>query len=1134
MTRILVGAPQARGLPSQGANHTGALYQCPITGEEWDCERVDIDEDVDLERESKENQWLGVTVKSQGVGGKVVACAHLYELRQRFRQPSETRDPIGRCYVLSEDLTVRDDLDGGEWKFCEGRPQGHEQFGFCQQGMAAGFTPDNSYILFGAPGTYHWKGELRLQLVNLTGLDRGVFDDGPYEVADEKLQDSRLIPLQYNSYLGLLFMASPVEDALVYRTLDPSDRGTSFEDVAQNSYLGFSVDSAHGITSPQELSFVAGAPRANHRGAVVLLKKDNVYRLVPEHILWGSEVASSFGYSVAVADLNNDGWTDLVVGAPNVFDRKAEIGGAVYVYINPSGLWKRAIPVRLNGTYDSMFGLTVTSVGDLNQDGFADIAVGAPFDGDGKVYIYHGSASGINTKPAQVLDGEGVGVKLFGYSLSGGMDIDGNSYPDLVVGSLSDSVVLYRARPVIHVLREISVQPQNIDLEQKNCRGRDGVCTNKQTKPASSPQRQRVEATRGRSTSGKSTAQLEAERRNYIFNYIFNIWSCFIWSCFNQKHCSLKPCSCVYFSDNKLKLGAADSNPAVFWDTGEGRSPQHKQTNKASQHSQRLRVEATRGRSTSGKSTAQLEAERRNYIFNIWSCFIWSCFNQKHCSLKPCSCVYFSDNKLKLGAADSNPAVFWDTGEGRSPQHKQTKPASIHSDGVWKRRVGEVRVEKDKQLVCAANPNGSYAECELGNPMKRNGKLFNIAPSAEDIGFYKNIAPSSEDIGFYKNIAPSGENIGFYKNIAPSAEDIGFYKNIAPSAEDIGFYKNIAPSAEDIGFYKNIAPSAEDIGFYKNIAPSGEDIGFYHYAMEPFSSLRLTMQPPKSYSVGGQHSSPESPQAPGQTPGRWCAVSRGPPGRPKLRNLRSEVTFYIILSTSAITIETTDLTVNLQLLTISEQPDLQPIVARARVVIELPLSVTGMAVPHQLFFSGTTKGESAMTSQEDVGSAVEYKFTVTNPGQSLQTLGSAFLNVMWPHELSNGKWLLYPTGMYFKGDRNTHCSTSQPLNPLRLTDYHNLPGQTDYHSRKGRSNQEKSRIQTQGIVGRTTPAVSASERRKLLTLCGFFKRAQYTDTVPQYHAVKIPKQDRPQFKDEKTGTLHKKEWATHWSDRDGA
>ena len=44
----------------------------------------------------------------------------------------------------------------------------------------------------------------------------------------------------------------------------------------------------------------------------------------------------------------------------------------------------------------------------------------------------------------QVLDGEGVGVRTFGYALSGGVDVDGNLYPDLLVGSLSDAVVLYR------------------------------------------------------------------------------------------------------------------------------------------------------------------------------------------------------------------------------------------------------------------------------------------------------------------------------------------------------------------------------------------------------------------------------------------------------------------------------------------------------------------------------------------------------------------------------------------------------------------------------------------------------------------------------------------------------------------
>lgn len=74
-------------------------------------------------------------------------------------QVLETRDVIGRCFVLSQDLAIRDELDGGEWKFCEGRPQGHEQFGFCQQGTAATFSPDSHYLIFGAPGTYNWKGE---------------------------------------------------------------------------------------------------------------------------------------------------------------------------------------------------------------------------------------------------------------------------------------------------------------------------------------------------------------------------------------------------------------------------------------------------------------------------------------------------------------------------------------------------------------------------------------------------------------------------------------------------------------------------------------------------------------------------------------------------------------------------------------------------------------------------------------------------------------------------------------------------------------------------------------------------------------------------------------------------------------
>lgn len=90
------------------------------------------------------------------------------------------------------------------------------------------------------------------------------------------------------------------------------------------------------------------------------------------------------------------------MGAPYFFERQEELGGAVYVYMNQGGHWADISPLRLCGSPDSMFGISLAVLGDLNQDGFPDIAVGAPFDGDGKVFIYHGSSLGVVTKPSQV------------------------------------------------------------------------------------------------------------------------------------------------------------------------------------------------------------------------------------------------------------------------------------------------------------------------------------------------------------------------------------------------------------------------------------------------------------------------------------------------------------------------------------------------------------------------------------------------------------------------------------------------------------------------------------------------------------------------------------------------------------
>lgn len=69
--------------------------------------------------------------------------------------------------------------------------------------------------------------------------------------------------------------------------------------------------------------------------------------------------------------VNMSRWEDLAVGAPQFFLKDDLYGGAVYIYINERGKnWEKIVPVRLRGPKDSMFGLAVENIGDINQDGY--------------------------------------------------------------------------------------------------------------------------------------------------------------------------------------------------------------------------------------------------------------------------------------------------------------------------------------------------------------------------------------------------------------------------------------------------------------------------------------------------------------------------------------------------------------------------------------------------------------------------------------------------------------------------------------------------------------------------------------------------------------------------------------------
>ena len=99
---------------------------------------------------------------------------------------------------------------------------------------------------------------------------------------------------------------------------------------------------------------------------------------------------------------------------------------------------------------------------------FADLAVGAPYEGHGAVYIFHGGHDGLQSEPSQrIYAGQLPSLvqplRTFGHALSAGMDMDLNGYPDMVVGAFGvDRLVMLRSRPVINVRSTIESTPASI------------------------------------------------------------------------------------------------------------------------------------------------------------------------------------------------------------------------------------------------------------------------------------------------------------------------------------------------------------------------------------------------------------------------------------------------------------------------------------------------------------------------------------------------------------------------------------------------------------------------------------------------------------------------------------------------
>jgi FlgD Ig-like domain/FG-GAP repeat/FG-GAP-like repeat len=157
--------------------------------------------------------------------------------------------------------------------------------------------------------------------------------------------------------------------------------------------------------------------------------------------LWsddGQVLGSGFGSAVGWGDFDDDGIGDVIVGSP-LFGGGQNEEGAAYVYLGrPTGP-----PTTPKWRYESNealadFGDAVTA-GDVNDDGFDDLIIGATYSqngqsGEGRVFIFYGSATGPSPTPSQILEAD-QGGGGFGRSLDSRGDVNGDGIDDLIVGS---------------------------------------------------------------------------------------------------------------------------------------------------------------------------------------------------------------------------------------------------------------------------------------------------------------------------------------------------------------------------------------------------------------------------------------------------------------------------------------------------------------------------------------------------------------------------------------------------------------------------------------------------------------------------------------------------------------------------
>ena len=217
-----------------------------------------------------------------------------------------------------------------------------------------------------------------------------------------------------------------------------------WDDLGENAEdrFGMSVASAGDIDNDSYEDFIIGC--GNNDDAGMDAGKVYIYRggrTISKNPFWqkkGEAWNHKFGSSAASAgDVNNDGFDDVIIGAPQYRDGNTYKGKA-YIYLGGSSMGGAAFWTCLGESQGDIYGCSVASAGDVNNDGFDDVIVGAKDnDGNGnnrgKAYVYLGGTEMSNT-PFWAKTGEQDNDD-YGISVAGAGNVNGDEYDDIIIGA---------------------------------------------------------------------------------------------------------------------------------------------------------------------------------------------------------------------------------------------------------------------------------------------------------------------------------------------------------------------------------------------------------------------------------------------------------------------------------------------------------------------------------------------------------------------------------------------------------------------------------------------------------------------------------------------------------------------------